>query len=256
MTSINNKVIAITGGASGMGRATATLLASLGARVSLADANASLLKEVEAELVAAYGVENIYAKLVDVRDRVTVEAWIKETVDKFGKLDGAANLAGVSGRQQNVASVAEVDDDDWDFVMDVNVKGVLNSIRAQIPMLNDGASVVVAASTVGLMALPNNAAYVTSKHAVVGLTRTAARELGSRSIRVNAIAPGPIETPMLKGAATRMGGDPEDIPKAMSLAIMRLGKATEVAALVAFLLGDDSKFTTGCVYPVDGGQLC
>ncbi|KAL9947557.1 hypothetical protein D7B24_006460 [Verticillium nonalfalfae] len=189
MSTIKGKAIAITGAASGIGRATATQLASLGARLSLADANASLLEEVRAELAEVAGPENIHSKQVDVRDRGAVECWIHEAADKFGQLDGAANLAGVIGKQQNIASIAEIDDDDWEFVMGVNIKGVLNSLRAQIPALKDGASVVNAASVAGIIGLPNSAAYVTSKHGVVGLTKTAAKELGSRHVRVNAVAP-------------------------------------------------------------------
>ncbi|KAM0282138.1 hypothetical protein ACHAQH_003178 [Verticillium albo-atrum] len=252
MATIKGKVIAITGAASGIGRATATQLASLGALLSLADANASLLEEVRVELAAASGPDKIHVKQVDVRDRAAVEAWIKETVDKFGQLDGAANLAGVIGKQQNIASIADIDDDDWDFVMGVNVKGVLNSLRAQIPALKDGASVVNAASVAGLIGLPNSAAYVASKHGVVGLTKTAAKELGSRHVRVNAVAPGPIETPLLQTAVQRLG----DRPTSYSMALPRQGQPSEVAALIVFLLGDESKFITGSTYQVDGGLVC
>ncbi|CRK18143.1 hypothetical protein BN1708_012258 [Verticillium longisporum] len=252
MSTIKGKVIAITGAASGIGRATATQLASLGARLSLADANASLLEEVRAELAEVAGIENIHSKQVDVRDRGAVEGWINEAVDKFGQLDGAANLAGVIGKQQNIASIAEIDDDDWDFVIGVNIKGVLNSLRAQIPALKDGASVVNAASVAGIIGLPNSAAYVTSKHGVVGLTKTAAKELGSRHVRVNAVAPGPIETPLLKTSAQRLG----ERPTSYSMALPRQGQPSEVAALIVFLLGDESKFITGSVYQVDGGLVC
>ncbi|CRK21439.1 hypothetical protein BN1723_012382 [Verticillium longisporum] len=252
MSTIKGKAFAITGAASGIGRATATQLASLGARLSLADANASLLEEVRAELAEVAGPENIHSKQVDVRDRAAVEGWIHEAADEFGQLDGAANLAGVIGKQQNIASIAEIDDDDWDFVMGVNIKGVLNSLRAQIPALKDGASVVNAASMAGIIGLPNSAAYVTSKHGVVGLTKTAAKELGSRHVRVNAVAPGPIETPLLETSIQRRG----EKPTSYSMALPRQGQPNEVAALIVFLLGDESKFITGSVYQIDGGVVC
>ncbi|ROT34501.1 3-oxoacyl-reductase [Sodiomyces alkalinus F11] len=253
MNSIKGKVIALTGAASGIGRATAVQLASLGARLSLADANAKLLSEVEAELTAAHGAANIHAQAVDVRDSAAVNAWIDAAVAKFGPLDGAANAAGVLGTQQNVATMAEIDDQDWEFVMGVNAGGVMKCMRAQIPKLRDGGSIVNVASVAGLVGLPHAAAYHASKHAVCGLTKVAAKEFGARNLRVNAVAPGPIETPLLRDALGRL--DANATPN-FSTPIQRAGTADEVASLIIFLLTDESRYISGSVFPIDGGMTC
>jgi NAD(P)-dependent dehydrogenase (short-subunit alcohol dehydrogenase family) len=184
---MKDKVVVITGAASGIGLETARLLASKGAKLSLADVQEKLLKELEAELQRS-GTE-VITHVVDIRDRKAVEAWIAATVEKFGKLDGAANLAGVIGKQSNAVEIAGVDDDDWDFVMDVNVTGLRNCLRAQVTQLNEGAAIVNAASILGVIGAPKNLAYCASKHAVVGMTRAAAKELGPKKIRVNCICP-------------------------------------------------------------------
>ncbi|GJD03338.1 short-chain dehydrogenase [Colletotrichum higginsianum] len=192
MSSLKGKVIAITGAASGIGLATAKHIASLGARVSIADVNEELLNAAETELTGLLGAENVLSKIVDVRDRKAVEAWIAETVEKFGPLDGAANVAGVLGRQGNIAKVTEIEDDEWDFVMGVNARGVLNAMRAEIPALGDGGkgkSIVNVSSVAGHYGLEFHGAYTASKHAVVGLTKSAAREFGRNGLRINAICP-------------------------------------------------------------------
>jgi NAD(P)-dependent dehydrogenase (short-subunit alcohol dehydrogenase family) len=184
---MENKVIVITGAASGMGLETAKLLASKGAKVSLADVQEEALLKAAAEIGKSGG--KVMATVVDVRNRQQVEDWIKKTVEKLGKLDGAANLAGVIGKHINITPIEKVDDDDWDFVVGVNQKGLLNCLRAQIPYFNDNGSIVNAASVAGLIGFKKNAAYVASKHAVVGLTKTAAKELGHRQIRCNCFCP-------------------------------------------------------------------
>lgn len=184
---MKDKVVVITGAASGIGLETARLLASKGAKLSLADVQEKLLKELEAELKQSGA--DVITHVVDIRDRKAVEAWIAATVEKFGKLDGAANLAGVIGKQSNAVEIEGVDDDDWDFVMGVNVTGLRNCLRAQVTQFNEGAAVVNAASILGVIGAPKNLAYCASKHAVVGVTRAAAKELGPKKIRVNCICP-------------------------------------------------------------------
>jgi NAD(P)-dependent dehydrogenase (short-subunit alcohol dehydrogenase family) len=185
--SIKDKVIVITGAASGIGLETARVFASHGAKLSLADVQEKALKDLEMELQRS-GAQ-VLAQVVDISKRRDVESWIAATVEKFGKLDGAANLAGVTGRQSNVVGIQEIEDDDWEFVMSVNVTGLRNCLRAQVPHMKEGSSIVNAASILGLIGAPQNLAYCASKHAVVGMTRSAAKELGPKKIRVNCICP-------------------------------------------------------------------
>ena len=183
----HGKVIAITGGASGIGLATSELLASRGATVSIADVQETLLQEVAARLEKGGG--QVLATVVDVADSKQVNAWVQKTIDTFGKLDGAANLAGVIPKTINILRVEELQDEDWVFVMNVNLTGIMYCMRAQIPNMNVRGSIVNAASVAGLVGFPKNAAYTASKHGVIGLSRSTAKEVGDRGIRVNCIAP-------------------------------------------------------------------
>ena len=187
MPGVKDKVITITGAASGIGLETSKWLASQGAKLSIADVQEEALKQVASDIEKDGG--QVLATVVDVRDRAQVEKWTKTTIEKFGKIDGSANLAGVIGKQIGVANVEEVDDEEFDFINAVNVKGLLNCMRSQIPHMNSGGSIVNAASIAGLQGFKKNVAYVASKHAVVGITRTAAKELGERNIRCNCICP-------------------------------------------------------------------
>lgn len=248
--SIKDKVIVITGAASGMGFETARLFASKGAKLSLADIQEKPLKELEAELQQT-GAQ-VIAHVVDVSNRKNVEEWITATVEKFGKLDGAANLAGVIGRQSNVVDIEEIDDADWDFIMGVNVVGLRNCLRAQVPVMNEGSSIVNAASILGLVGAAKNLAYCASKHAVVGMSRAAAKELGPKKIRVNCICPGPIDTPMLR-KAYEIRGSPVDYSW---LPLGRSADQKEVPPLIEFLISDAASFITGNAMPIDGGWFC
>ncbi|KAF1849086.1 3-alpha--hydroxysteroid dehydrogenase [Cucurbitaria berberidis CBS 394.84] len=248
--SIKDKVIVITGAASGIGLETARLFAAKGAKLSLADIQEKPLKDLEAELQQS-GAQ-VISHVVDVSNRKDVENWITATVEKFGKLDGAANLAGVIGKQSSVAAIQDLDDADWDFVFGVNVIGMRNCLRAQIPHMNEGGSIVNAASILGLIGAPNNLAYCASKHAVVGMTRSAAKELGPKKIRVNCFCPGPIDTPMLR-KSYEINGHPTDY------SFLPLGRAAdqkEVPPLIEFLISDAASFITGNAMPIDGGWYC
>jgi NAD(P)-dependent dehydrogenase (short-subunit alcohol dehydrogenase family) len=186
-SNLHGKVIALTGGASGIGLETSKLLASRGAILSIADLQEELLQDAVKGIQSAGGT--VSGTVVDVRDRASVETWISSTVQKHGKLDGAVNLAGVLGKQAGIANVEDIEDDDWDFILGVNLKGMLNCMRPEIKNMKDGGSIVNAASVAGIVGMPKNGSYIVSKHAVVGLTRASAKELGARGIRVNAIAP-------------------------------------------------------------------
>lgn len=181
------KVITITGAASGIGLATAKLLASRGAKLSLADVSETALRDVCADIKSSGGT--VISCTLDVRDRTAVEGWITQTVNEYGRLDGSANLAGVMPRQAGRARLEQVDDEDFDRVLDINVKGTLNCLRAELKVMERGAAIVNAASVFGLRGMCNNTGYVVSKHAIVGLTKSAATENAEKGIRVNAVAP-------------------------------------------------------------------
>ncbi|RDL31821.1 Uncharacterized protein BP5553_09223 [Venustampulla echinocandica] len=245
--SLSGKVIALSGAASGIGLATARLLATKGAKLSLADSQEQALQSLATELRAAS--HEVLTFVVDVRNRASVEDWTQQTVACFGKLDGAVNSAGVGGKNLLLHGIHEIEDEDWDWVFDVNVKGALNCLRAQIPHFKDGGSIVNVASLGGLMAVAKNSAYVASKHALVGLCRTAAKELGARNIRVNCVCPGPIETPLLKE-----GNNAVELEMYAKFAPMqRIGQPEEVATVIEWLLSSNSCYVTGTSQVIDGG---
>ncbi|KAF3033616.1 hypothetical protein E8E12_001997 [Didymella heteroderae] len=250
--SLKDKIIVITGAASGIGEETARLFASKGAKLSLADVQEQRLQNLRSELLRTHPEAKIIASTVDVSKRGEVEAWISDTVATFGKLDGCANLAGVIGKQSNVVPIEGVDDEDWDFIYGVNVLGLRNCLRAQIPHINEGGAIVNASSILGLIGSPNNLAYASSKHAVVGMTRVAAKELGPRKIRCNCFCPGPVDTPMLRNSYELLG-------KEVDYSFLPLGRTAhqkELPATVEFLISDASSFMTGVALPVDGGWFC
>jgi NAD(P)-dependent dehydrogenase (short-subunit alcohol dehydrogenase family) len=197
MASFSGKLIVITGAASGIGKATSKLLASRGALLSLSDISEAGLKSVHDEISGAASdaglSHNILTQSLDVRSAEACNAWIERTVSHFKMpIYGAANMAGITGQpsllRDNPAS-------DFDAIWDVNIKGIVNSLRAQLPHLQKGidgrggGAIVNASSLSGLIGLPTYGPYVTSKFAVIGITRTAAKEEGPNGIRVNAIAP-------------------------------------------------------------------
>ncbi|RVX75655.1 hypothetical protein B0A52_00011 [Exophiala mesophila] len=238
MASMKGKVVAITGGASGIGLATAKLLAERGAQLSLADIQAKALDDVATDIEAQYGARPLTHTL-DVRDAQAVDNWITQTLDKFGRLDGAANLAGVIPKSIGIKGVADQDLHEWNTVIGINLTGTMLS---------------------GLVGRPNNASYTASKHGVIGLTMAAAKEVGGNNIRVNAICPGSIETPMVD-EARRISSEREGMVLTREdaneeVALKRTGKPEEVASLIAFLLSAESSYITGLACRVDGGWIC
>lgn len=181
------KVIAVTGGASGIGLATVKLLAQAGARVSIADVQQKALDDVVADIESAGG--EALGCIVNVADAGQVDEWVGRTLQRFGRLDGAANVAGVIGTGINKNRVEEIEDSDWAFVLGVNLTGVMHCMRAEIRNIQHGGSIVNVTSVAGSMGIAKNAAYSAAKHGVVGLSRSAAKEVGDRNIRVNCVAP-------------------------------------------------------------------
>ncbi|KAH6970860.1 3-alpha--hydroxysteroid dehydrogenase [Ilyonectria sp. MPI-CAGE-AT-0026] len=225
---MDKKVIVITGVASGMGLESAKLLATKGAKLSLADVQEEALMQVVLDVNDSGGTA--IGTVVDVRERAEIKDWIKTTVDTFGKLDGSANLAGVIGKYIKKTAIQDIDDEDWDFVAGANQKGLLT----QIPHFNNVESIVNASGVAGLIGFP---------HAVMGLAKTAAKELGPRQIRCNAFCPGPVETPMFR-ASDDIRGKEMDLTH---IALGRKGQPKEVANLIEWLLSDGSSLITGTV---------
>jgi NAD(P)-dependent dehydrogenase (short-subunit alcohol dehydrogenase family) len=227
------KVALVTGGASGIGAATVEMLRAQGATV------------VAADLAAGDGIEAL-----DVIDDGAVGALVASVVDRHGRLDLAANVAGVPGAYANIADSSTAD---WRRTLAVNLDGVYFCLRAELrAMLASGSGAVVnVASSAARMGVPGQAAYSASKHGALGLTKSAALEVARQGIRVNAVCPGTVRTPMLSGF---VGGDDELLEKMGRRSPMgRLGEPSEIAAAVVWLLSDDASFVTGNALSPDGG---
>ncbi|KAK8250866.1 hypothetical protein HDK77DRAFT_390113 [Phyllosticta capitalensis] len=242
---MQGKVIAITGGAQGIGFETARLLLSRGAKVSIGDLDDTALKQAEQQLKSTFESDQVRVQRLNVADSSSVNDWIHNTLQWAGKLDGAANVAGINGPEAG-EQIKDTSDDHWSAVVNVNLSGMFYCVRAQLNNIKDGGSIVCTTSVQGLVGSPMTAAYSTTKHGIVGLIKSAAKENGDRKIRVNGIAPGAIDTRMVA----------EEDAKDITTPIKRLGKPEECAHLIAFLLSDEASFITGSTYPIDGGWSC
>ncbi|KAL7808836.1 NAD(P)-binding protein [Trichoderma aethiopicum] len=249
---LSGKVFAITGGASGIGLATAQVLSRRGATVCIADVDPEAMKAAE-DYFSSRGVPYMITK-VDVSKRKEVDAWIESIVKEYGRLDGAANVAGVIGKFHGVSPVSELDDDEWDRIIGVNLTGTMYCMRAELRNIVDRGSIVNVSSIHGLKGFARHGAYDASKHGIVGLTRAAALENGEREIRVNSVAPGAIYTPLMQ-KNWDFSGRPKDAAFDDPTAFQRQGTAEETANVIAFLLGPESTFVSGSVYRVDGAWI-
>jgi NAD(P)-dependent dehydrogenase (short-subunit alcohol dehydrogenase family) len=249
MKTLEGKVAVVTGSGSGIGKSIALLFAQNGAKVVVTDVNDAhgnaVVKEIEAAGGAAVFVKADSAKPEDS------EATVNKALEVFGKLDIAVNNAGIGGVS---APVGEYPLDAWNKVVNVNLNGVFYGLRYQIPAIEKTAggrgSIINMASILGQVGFLNSAAYVSAKHGVVGLTQTAAVEYAKRGVRVNAVGPAFIKTPLLEA----MNKD-EYAALAARHPMGRLGEAEEVAELCVWLASDKASFVTGSYYPVDGGYL-
>ena len=258
MARLEGKVALITGATGGIGQAAARLFADEGARVALVDLDEGALQEA----VRAIGEDRASYTAADVTQPDETQRYVSAAVDRWGGIDAFLANAGIEG---SLAPIPDYPIDVFDRVMAVNVRGVWLGIKYVVPAMRQrgGGSIVITSSTAGIGAGPDMSAYTTSKHAVIGLMRTAAMEGAPLGIRVNTVNPSPIETRMMRSIEEQRVAalDDSDVTveqtyRATSARIPlgRYGHPEEVARLMLFLASDDSSFCTGGVYMVDGGR--
>lgn len=252
---MEGRVALVTGSGSGIGRASAKAFAREGASVVVADMDVDGGQETVSLIESAGGQAAFVA--TDVSQAAQVQALVERTLELYGSLDCAHNNAGIEGA---TTSTIDYPEDAWDRIVAVNLKGVWLSMRAELgPMLSQGKGAIVnTSSTFGIVGVPNCCGYVATKHGVAGLTKAAALEYARSGIRVNAVCPGAVETPLLDRFFE--GLSPDD-PQSLSDAyaenepIGRLGQPEEIAEAVVWLCSDAASFVTGATMPVDGAWL-
>jgi NAD(P)-dependent dehydrogenase (short-subunit alcohol dehydrogenase family) len=247
---LTGKVALVTGGASGIGRATALTFSREGAKLIIADMNEEGGQQT-VHMITENGGDATFVQ-VDVTQATAVEAMISTTVQTYGRLDCAHNNAGVT--QRAYPPTAEFPEDDWHRVLAINLTGVWLCMKYEISQMlqQGGGAIVNTASVAGLVGLAGRSAYVASKHGVVGITRTAALEYAQQGIRVNCVCPGYIRTPMVEYVLQKEGAQLEAQMVARE-PIGRLGTPEEIAETVVWLCSDAASFITGHTMTVDGG---
>ncbi|OYD73812.1 SDR family NAD(P)-dependent oxidoreductase [Paraburkholderia hospita] len=249
---LDGKVVIVTGAARGIGRAAALAVAKAGASVALTDRDEAAVLEAANEIVSLGG--SAIAIPGNVAHEADVARVVGATVERYGRLDGAFNNAGV---EQRNTPLHELSEEQWDFVININLKGVFFCMKHQIAAMlpSGGGSIVNASSSLGRVGIPNASEYCASKGGVLGLTKGAALDYGMNNIRVNAVLPGVIRTPMIESLISQ----PQFSALLPALEarhpIGRLGMPSEVADAVVWLLSDSSSFVHGAEIAVDGGYL-
>ena len=244
----SGKVAIVTGAGVGIGRASALAFARAGASVVVADVNVDTSRET-VDLIEAEGGTAL-AVTTDVASSDSVQAMVARTIEAFGRLDFAHNNAGVAGDDHPVADIPEAE---WDRVQGVMLRGVYLCMKYELPhLLAEGGAIVNTASGAGLIAYPNQAPYVSSKHGVLGLTKTAALEYGKLGVRINAVCPGTVLTPMVEKVIEEQGLEPALVALHP---IGRIGTPEEVADAVLWLCSDGASFVIGHALSVDGGYV-
>ena len=267
MGTLSGKVAMITGsgGESGFGRAIAQRFAAEGADLLLTDVAPTGTKVVSAKPASGWGgLEAVAAEaraaggraltaIVDVRSAVAIETAVKQALETFGRLDYAVNNAGIEGRFAFVADLAE---EEWDRVLDINLKGTFLSLKYEAKAMLAGAhggAIVNIGSINSFLGFPTGSAYVASKHALVGLTSSASAELAPHGIRVNLVCPGIIDTPMHRRLRGIIGDELYDTVIAQRVHLRRLGVPDDIAKTILFLCSDEAAFITGTTVTADGG---
>jgi NAD(P)-dependent dehydrogenase (short-subunit alcohol dehydrogenase family) len=251
---LQGKVVIITGAGGGIGRETALRFVAEGASVVAVDLPGADLEET-ARLVEGAG-GTCLTVAADVTDEAQVKAYVAAAVARFGGIDALINNAGIEG---SVAPLAETEVDHFDKVIAVNVRGVFLGMKHAGPVIvaRGGGAIVNLASVAGLGGTPGIVAYGASKHAVIGMTKTAAMEFAPAQVRVNAVCPSPVETRMMRSLEAGMNpDDPEAVRAmmAMSIPLGRYGEPGDIAALMCFLCSDDAAFLSGAAIPIDGAM--
>ncbi len=251
MKKLENKVAVITGGSGAIGSTTAKLFLQEGAKVVLVDINEEALNNTKSSLDS----ENVSIFKANVTNAEEVQGYVNHTVETFGKIDIFFNNAGVEGI---VKPITEYPEEEFDKVININIKGVWLGMKYVLPQMNEGGSIINTSSVAGLKGFPSMTAYVTSKHAVIGLSRTVALEAAPRKIRVNTVHPSPVDNRMMRSLEEGYApGQGEAVKKDFeeSIPLKRYATNDDIAKAVLFLASDESQFITGSKLLVDGGMI-
>lgn len=249
MALMDGKCCIITGGAGSLGLASAKLLLREGAKVMLVDRNSDDLDQAAAGLDSG----DVLTAVADVTEAEDTQAYISQAVERWGQLDVLFSNAGLSGTN---APITDYPEDIFDKVIDVNVKGSFLALKYAIPQMTSGGSIIVTSSIMGVQARPNSVGYITSKHALVGMVRCVAREVAGKNIRVNILAPGPVDNEFqttIEDRMSKMMGIDATAMLDQMIPLGRHAQPDEIARSVLFLASDQSSFSTGSVFMADGG---